>query len=459
MAPSYKPVPLVGAAFSSNSRTGGSVPAAFDTFLYQPTGGFKHVKLTIKLKISLKQARGFLPVQLDADKKPFLTTPWTDAQWSAFVNSASAQVNLWNNRFWLVPPPAFSGLDEVYQKDPFFNKFPNKIFRPNLLCALEVDFSPASGAHRTIEVTNLNAAFITATGRVPDPGVFRSHAFLYDSFDATPWAFPLGHAPGMPASHPVIAHEIGHAIGLDHIGVLTKAPICQLAANLNTANVDRYLPAGSPLAGGTNALVCYGSTNAALAGNIMGAGQAFSSENARPWLWALYTLLDKLLDKPEPITEKAKWRVVMTDPGPGRWIDNGLDIITSDPGPVRVTANDDSLIRISGDVLFDTDKSNIKPEANAALEKAAADIKARIGPRLRYVLINGHTDATGSADYNQRLSEARAKAAADWFVTRKYLERAKIRTQGFGKTQPLSPNTDEPGRAKNRRVELHVVNS
>jgi outer membrane protein OmpA-like peptidoglycan-associated protein len=136
-----------------------------------------------------------------------------------------------------------------------------------------------------------------------------------------------------------------------------------------------------------------------------------------------------------------------------------LDIITSDPGPVRVTANDDSLIRISGDVLFDTDKSNIKPEANAALEKAAADIKARIGPRLRYVLINGHTDATGSADYNQRLSEARAKAAADWFVTRKYLERAKIRTQGFGKTQPLSPNTDEPGRAKNRRVELHIVNS
>ncbi len=119
----------------------------------------------------------------------------------------------------------------------------------------------------------------------------------------------------------------------------------------------------------------------------------------------------------------------------------------------------DLLIRISGDVLFDIDKSNIKPEANTALEKAAADIKARTGPRLRYVLINGHTDATGSADYNQRLSEARAKAAADWFVTRKYLERSKIRTQGFGKTQPLSPNTDEPGRAKNRRVELHIVNS
>ena len=67
-------------------------------------------------------------------------------------------------------------------------------------------------------------------------------------------------------------------------------------------------------------------------------------------------------------------------------------------------------------MLFDTDKSYIKPEANVALEKAAADIKARTGPRLRYVLINGHTDATGSADYNQRLSEARAKAAADWFV-------------------------------------------
>jgi outer membrane protein OmpA-like peptidoglycan-associated protein len=127
--------------------------------------------------------------------------------------------------------------------------------------------------------------------------------------------------------------------------------------------------------------------------------------------------------------------------------------------PVRVTDNDDSLIRIGGDVLFDVDKSNVKPEANAALETAAAEIKAKTGPRLRYVLINGHTDATGPADHNQRLSELRAKAVADWFITRKYLNESNIRTQGLGKARPRAPNTDAPGRAKNRRVEIHLVNS
>jgi outer membrane protein OmpA-like peptidoglycan-associated protein len=160
-----------------------------------------------------------------------------------------------------------------------------------------------------------------------------------------------------------------------------------------------------------------------------------------------------------PLHELAQWRVVTRDPGPGTWIDNGFDIPGPDSKPVRVTANDDSLIMISSGVLFDIDKSDLKPEADAALETAAAAIKAKTGPRLRYVLINGHTDGTGPAHYNQRLSESRAKAVADWFFARKYLNESNTRTQGFGKTSPIAPNTDELGRAKNRRVEIHLVNS
>jgi outer membrane protein OmpA-like peptidoglycan-associated protein len=240
---------------------------------------------------------------------------------------------------------------------------------------------------------------------------------------------------------------------------MMKTPLCEVASALQTTNVDRLLPRGNPLKGGTAALACYGfGQGQAVSENIMGAGDKFTVENARPWRWVLPMLIGKMLGA-RPPHEITHWRVVMRDPGPGTWIDNGFDIATPDPEPVRVTANDDSLVMISGDVLFDIDKSSLKPDANAALEKAAAAIKAKTSPRLKYILIDGHTDTTGPEGYNERLSELRAKAVADWFFARKYLDESNTRTNGFGKTQPIAPNTDAPGRAKNRRVEIRLMYS
>jgi len=128
--------------------------------------------------------------------------------------------------------------------------------------------------------------------------------------------------------------------------------------------------------------------------------------------------------------------------------------------PVKIIAKDDSFIVVlNGDVLFDVDKWALKPEAHAALQRAAATIKSKSGPRLRSVLINGYTDSTGDAAYNMGLSEQRAKTVADWFFARGDLSRANTRIQGFGKTQPIAPNTDAAGRAKNRRVEIYLVNN
>jgi outer membrane protein OmpA-like peptidoglycan-associated protein len=128
------------------------------------------------------------------------------------------------------------------------------------------------------------------------------------------------------------------------------------------------------------------------------------------------------------------------------------------PNPGPTIATDDSFIVVlRGDVLFAFDKSDLKPAADQALEQAWAKIKAN--PRRRLIYVNGHTDSVGDDGYNMRLSERRAQSVAQWFFRRGYLTRDVVRTQGFGKTQPVAPNTTPEGRAKNRRVEIYLSNN
>ncbi len=125
---------------------------------------------------------------------------------------------------------------------------------------------------------------------------------------------------------------------------------------------------------------------------------------------------------------------------------------------VEITVQDDSLVVIlRGDVLFDFDKSAIKPEGNAALEQAAAILRSQVRAEST-VQINGYTDNVGTDAYNLRLSQQRAEAAATWFVSRKYLPASKIVSDGFGAAVPVAPNGDAAGRARNRRVEIFVRN-
>ena len=116
---------------------------------------------------------------------------------------------------------------------------------------------------------------------------------------------------------------------------------------------------------------------------------------------------------------------------------------------------------LTADLLFDFDKADLRPEAESVLREAMAEIKAKA--KRPAVRVEGHTDAMGSDEYNQGLSERRAASVRTWFVEAAKLPTKSVSAVGFGERQPIADNekpdgSDDPeGRQKNRRVELVVT--
>ena len=104
-------------------------------------------------------------------------------------------------------------------------------------------------------------------------------------------------------------------------------------------------------------------------------------------------------------------------------------------------------------VHFDFDRSTLIPGYEKELDKLV-DLMTDY-PFLR-VEIEGHTDDQGSDAYNDKLSDARAQAVAEYLLKKK-LETGRITWKGYGERQPLVPNDSEENRALNRRVEFRVV--
>ena len=115
-------------------------------------------------------------------------------------------------------------------------------------------------------------------------------------------------------------------------------------------------------------------------------------------------------------------------------------------------------ISLSGDILFDFDKADIRPAAEPTLAEVAAQIQKY--PRAK-VLIEGHTDAKGKQPYNLKLSDRRAASVKTWLAAKGIAEK-NVKTRGWGADKPVAPNTkkdgtDDPdGRQKNRRVEITI---
>jgi len=112
-----------------------------------------------------------------------------------------------------------------------------------------------------------------------------------------------------------------------------------------------------------------------------------------------------------------------------------------------------SKVTYSADAFFDFDKAVLKPAGIAKLDELVTRIK---GINLEVVIAVGHTDSTGPAAYNQKLSVRRAEAVKAYLVS-KGIEQNRVYTEGKGETQPVASNATRQGRAQNRRVEIEVV--
>jgi len=110
------------------------------------------------------------------------------------------------------------------------------------------------------------------------------------------------------------------------------------------------------------------------------------------------------------------------------------------------------LVVTMGEVLFETGKYNIKPDAREKLARLSGIVLAHPGLILA---VEGHTDNVGGDEFNQKLSEQRAGTVRDYLLTQG-LTANNVTAQGFGKTMPAFDNSTTDGRRRNRRVEIIV---
>jgi outer membrane protein OmpA-like peptidoglycan-associated protein len=109
-------------------------------------------------------------------------------------------------------------------------------------------------------------------------------------------------------------------------------------------------------------------------------------------------------------------------------------------------------ITFDSGLLFDVNKYDVKPEGQANLTKLAGILNKYPDTEI---LIEGHTDSTGTRDFNMDLSRRRAQSVANELAGRQVLV-SRLNQMGYGPDQPVASNTSPAGRAANRRVDLAI---
>jgi outer membrane protein OmpA-like peptidoglycan-associated protein len=113
------------------------------------------------------------------------------------------------------------------------------------------------------------------------------------------------------------------------------------------------------------------------------------------------------------------------------------------------------LVTFDSGIMFDVDSYALKASTKANLDKMAETMKEYDKTEI---IVMGHTDATGSDEYNQKLSENRA-ASVSRFLQQNGVTAKRVTTKGFGEQKPVGSNNTVSGREQNRRVEIAIVAS
>jgi outer membrane protein OmpA-like peptidoglycan-associated protein len=123
------------------------------------------------------------------------------------------------------------------------------------------------------------------------------------------------------------------------------------------------------------------------------------------------------------------------------------------PGATVTREGEGILVKFDSGILFDVDKTYLKPDAQNSLKQFAVSLQNN--PQTN-VLVVGHTDSTGTAAHNMDLSIRRSNAVKS-FLVQQGVDGTRLTTQGKGETEPIASNSTPEGRAQNRRVEIVIV--
>ncbi len=169
---------------------------------------------------------------------------------------------------------------------------------------------------------------------------------------------------------------------------------------------------------------------------------------------------------PAPVAEKPAPAAAVPPPPPpppaapkdsdGDGVPDDIDQCPDTPRGMKVDARGcaiNTATIVLHDITFATNKAVLTNESKASLNNIVAGLKGQPSMVLQ---VDGHTDSTGSAEHNLKLSKERAAAAKKYLVDNG-IDASRLQSEGYGETKPIASNKTAAGRAENRRVEFKVL--